>query len=53
MIVDEEGTEKLNVEKAQLFHHLVAKLLYLSHKKAGYTGSGIFSVHYGTEARHG
>ena len=26
----DDGTEKLNEEKAQLFHHLVAKLLYLS-----------------------
>jgi len=26
----DEGAEKLNKERAQLFHHLVAKLLYLS-----------------------
>jgi len=25
-----EGAEKLDEEKAQMFHHLVAKLLYLS-----------------------
>jgi hypothetical protein len=26
----DDSAEKLNEEKAQLFHHLVAKLLYLS-----------------------
>ena len=32
----DDGAEKLNKDKAQLFHHLVAKLLYLS-RRAGKT----------------
>ena len=41
----DKGAEKMNEEKAQLFHHLVSKLLYQSCRSRQYIQTVVFSVH--------
>jgi len=49
----DDGAEKLCKEKAQLFHHLVAKLLYLNRRSRQDIQTAVAFLYQSTEAERG